>query len=315
LGASGLNFKNYHPVTTFHKYLDCLGSRYGDMVNVFDIGRSTERRPLKVIKIGRPASDGRIKPAVWIDGGIHAREWVSPATVLYFINQLVENPASAENRFVVDQFDIYVLPSANPDGYEYSRRRDRMWRKTRSQTGSSCIGVDPNRNWGYQWGGKGASNNPCTETYRGKFAFSEPETRAIKDFILNTMKSQEIKMYLTVHSYGQYFLYPWGYEQLDAHDRRDLHNLGMIGARAIKAINSRRRYKVGSAAKMLYPASGGSDDWAKGGAGIKYSYTVELPDTGSYGFLLPSSRIEKVGRETHAGFIAMLQQLLRNKTG
>ena len=60
---------------------------------------------------------------------------------------------------------------------------------------------------------------------------------------------------------------------------------------------------------------GGSDDWAKGGAGIKYSYTVELPDTGSYGFLLPSSRIEKVGRETHAGFIAMLQQLLRNKTG
>ena len=63
-------------------------------------------------------------------------------------------------------------------------------------------------------------------------------------------------MYLTVHSYGQYFLYPWGYEQLDAHDRRDLHNLGMIGARAIKAINSRRGYKVGSAAKMLYPASG-----------------------------------------------------------
>ena len=116
MGASGLNFKNYHPVTTFHKYLDCLGSRYGDMVNVFDIGRSTERRPLKVIKIGRPSSDGRIKPAVWIDGGIHAREWVSPATVLYFINQLVENPASAENRFVVDQFDIYVLPSANPDG-------------------------------------------------------------------------------------------------------------------------------------------------------------------------------------------------------
>ena len=67
-----------------------------------------------------------------------------------------------------------------------------------------------------------------------------------------------LQMYLTVHSYGQYFLYPWGYEQLDAHDRRDLHNLGMVGARAIKAINSRRRYKVGSAAKMLYPASGKS---------------------------------------------------------
>ena len=45
--------------------------------------------------------------------------------------------------------------------YEYSRRRDRMWRKTRSSTGGSCKGVDPNRNWGYKWGGKGASVNPC----------------------------------------------------------------------------------------------------------------------------------------------------------
>ena len=49
-----------------------------------------------------------------------------------------------------------------PSSYEYSRRHDRMWRKTRSDTGSSCIGVDPNRNWGYKWGGKGASSNPCT---------------------------------------------------------------------------------------------------------------------------------------------------------
>ena len=62
-------------------------------------------------------------------------------------------------------------------------------------------------------------------------------------------------MYLTIHSYGQYFLYPWGYEKLDTHDRHDLHNMGKIGAKAIQRVNG-RRYKVGSAAKMLYPASG-----------------------------------------------------------
>ena len=60
---------------------------------------------------------------------------------------------------------------------------------------------------------------------------------------------------------------------------------------------------------------GGSDDWAKGGAGIKYSYTVELPDTGSYGFLLPSRYIEGVGRETHAGVMAMFKKLLFDRTG
>ena len=62
-------------------------------------------------------------------------------------------------------------------------------------------------------------------------------------------------MYLTIHSYGQYFLYPWGYEKLDTHDRHELHSMGKIGAKAIQRVNG-RRYKVGSAAKMLYPASG-----------------------------------------------------------
>jgi hypothetical protein len=39
---------------------------------------------------------------------------------------------------------------------------------------------------------------------------------------------------------------------------------------------------------ILDVASGGSDDWAKGGAGIPYSYAVELRDTGDFGFLLPA---------------------------
>ena len=63
-------------------------------------------------------------------------------------------------------------------------------------------------------------------------------------------------MYLTIHSYGQYFLYPWGYDALDTHDRRDLHSMAQVGAQAIQRVNGRRKYRVGSAAKMLYPASG-----------------------------------------------------------
>lgn len=31
----------------------------------------------------------------------------------------------------------------------------------------------------YRWGGKGASNNPCSEIYRGSKAFSEPESKAL----------------------------------------------------------------------------------------------------------------------------------------
>ena len=143
-----------------------------------------------------------------------------------------------------------------------------------------------NRNFGYHWGGYGASDNACKETYRGPSAFSEPESRAMRDFLL--AGEQNFVLYLTFHSYGQYILYPWGYDKLDTKDWRDLQRVGDITNSALQRINNGVTYQVGSAAKMLYPASGGSDDWAKGGAGIKFSYTVELPDTGKHGFILPA---------------------------
>lgn len=54
-------------------------------------------------------------------------------------------------------------------------------------------------------------------------------------------------------------------------------------------------YKVGPAAG-LYPAAGGSDDWAKS-IGIKYSYTLELRDTGTHGFILPAQYIQPTANE------------------
>jgi hypothetical protein len=73
--------------------------------------------------------------------------------------------------------------------YEYSHQKDRLWRKTRSRSGGfGCVGTDPNRNFGYNWGGQGASGNPCDETYYGKKAFSEPETAAMRDFIMDSRR-------------------------------------------------------------------------------------------------------------------------------
>ena len=65
---------------------------------------------------------------------------------------------------------------------------------------------------------------------RGPHAFSEPETRSIRDFIMARQSS--VKMYLTFHSYGQFFLYPWGYDRIYTEDRADLHRLAKLGAQA-----------------------------------------------------------------------------------
>ena len=80
---------------------------------------------------------------MWIDGGIHAREWISPATVTWMLKELVENDAAHPD--LTEKMDWYILPIVNPDGYAYSRieDRNRMWRKTRSPNGiHGCEGTD-----------------------------------------------------------------------------------------------------------------------------------------------------------------------------
>jgi len=304
---TGMNWVQYQSFATISAWLDCMAANFGHKMSLIHIGKSTEGRDLKVVKIGDGDTN---KAAVFIDGGIHAREWVSPASVTYLIHRMVETEGEYDS--LLDRFNVYILPVVNPDGYEYSRNHDRMWRKTRSRTGkknlfgNECHGVDPNRNFGYHWGGYGASDDACKETYRGKHAFSEPETLAMKNFLLS--EKADFKLYLTFHSYGQYILYPWGYDKLDTRDFRDLKRVGDITGNALKKLNG-VTYQIGSAAKMLYPASGGSDDWAKGGAGIKFSYTVELPDTGRHGFILPARHIKAVGFQATTVVKAMLTEI------
>ncbi|PSN48354.1 hypothetical protein C0J52_08084 [Blattella germanica] len=295
-----MTFKRYH--------------RYSEMLT---IGKSTLGQPLKVIKVstGQRTKKGEPKPAVWIDGGMHAREWISPAVVLYTLKQLVEN--FRVNRKIVEGADWYILPLANPDGYEYSHTTDRLWRKTRSNHeerdgsrffwGDTCRGVDLNRNWDFHWGEVGASDDPCHETYAGPRAFSEPETRAISDFIMD--RKDRIKLYLTMHAYSQMWLLPWGYTNKKAGDHEELMNMGR---KAVDALNrvSGTQYKLGPATSLLYPTSGGADDWAKGAAGIKYAYTVELRDDGTYGFLLPASQIVPTGKETFAAIKAIAKAIV-----
>lgn len=96
-------------------YLYELASEYPNLVELESIGTSLEGRELIFLKVSgnRNASN----PVVLIDGGIHAREWIAPATVLYIIQQLVENP---ENRDLIQNLDWYLLPVLNPDGYEFT---------------------------------------------------------------------------------------------------------------------------------------------------------------------------------------------------
>ncbi|KAF2896191.1 hypothetical protein ILUMI_09987, partial [Ignelater luminosus] len=292
-----LTWQSYHRLADIYGFLDYLAASHPNLCSLHTIGNSIEGRPLKVLKIsnGNPGNK-----AVWVDGGIHAREWISPATVTHIINYLVENLNREDGA--LQNIDWHILAVGNPDGYEYSHTTDRLWRKNRRR--GQCYGTDLNRNFGHHWGGKGSGKHPCQEIYGGSGPFSEPETAAIRNYITGTNAGAPWKAYISFHSYGQYILYPWGYDQVVPQDHGDLQAVANKAASAIRAVTG-AYYRVGSSAILLYPASGGSDDWAKGTVGMKYAYTIELRDSGRYGFVLPASYIIPTATEALAALKAI----------
>ncbi|XP_069669383.1 carboxypeptidase B-like [Periplaneta americana] len=270
---NSISFNRYYRHNEINSYLKELASNYPDLVTLQSIGKSYEGRDLTTIKISSGGTS--TKPAILIDAGIHAREWIAPAMALYIISQLVEN--NAANSGMTDAVDWYILPVLNPDGYEFSHAYNRTWRKTRSRSNAStCIGVDGNRNFNFHWMEAGASNNPCNDDYAGPYAFSEPETRALRDFAL--ANSQQIKLYLSLHTHGGYILYPWGYEDALPSDWKTLHSLAeMANAAYVEA--GGESYIIGGSTNALYAAAGGAHDYMKGVAGVALSYTIELTNT------------------------------------
>lgn len=247
-----MSFDRYYQHDEINKYLDSLEqeSLPGAKVSVKTVGKSYEGREIKTITITN--GDGRAKNSIFVDAGIHAREWIAPATALYLINQLVD-PQSNLSKLLTD-LDFVIQPVVNPDGYEFTFKRYRLWRKTRSLNGLGCNGVDANRNYDYHWSETGSSSNSCAETYHGPKAFSENESSVSRDIMKEL--TGNCKFFLTLHSYGNYLLYPWGYQSTDLPENwRDMEEVAQAGAQAIQAATG-TKYTVGPTGKTLYEASG-----------------------------------------------------------
>ncbi|KAF5305652.1 hypothetical protein FQA39_LY18971 [Lamprigera yunnana] len=285
-----ISFTSYNRMAEIDAYLDQLSSQHPNLVQLETIGQSYEGRNLRVIKISTNPSAN--KPVIFIDAGVHAREWMAPAQALYIIEQLVENSG---NQNLLDKVDWHILPVMNPDGYEYSHTSYRYWRKTTKPSGEGCMGTDGNRNFGFHWGEVGASDYPCDDTYMGSQAFSESETLNTKNYI--EANKNRIKLYLTFHSYGNYLLYPWGYTSDLPPNNDQLFSLAVQVNRAIVDAGG-DEYTIGTSTNVLYAAAGGSDDWAMGVAGINLSYTIELP---GWDFVVPPSSILPYVMQTFAG--------------
>ncbi|XP_014086252.1 zinc carboxypeptidase A 1 [Bactrocera oleae] len=304
--AGGYDWTAYQTLDDTYNWLISLTRLYPGVVTLIEGGKTYEKRSILGIKISYNNGNAQ-KPGIFIEAGIHAREWIAPATTTYIINQLLTSEDAALQD-LAKNYDWYFFPHANPDGYVYTHTTNRMWRKTRQPHGI-CYGADPNRNWDSYWGTVGISNNPCSETYAGPKAFSEIETKSLSNYI----KSLEgkIQLYISYHSYSQYVLYPYGHTNQLPDNVADFQSVFNVTVDAIKQRYG-TRYTGGNVYDAIYPASGSSTDWAYANVGTRMSFCLELrpgPNAFVTGFRLPANQILPTAEETLDALVAMVNKV------
>ncbi|CAM9425525.1 unnamed protein product [Ectocarpus fasciculatus] len=302
-------FESYHDYEEVHAYIDSLAAEFPALAVTSSIGQTYYGKAQRLITMSTDPSAG--KPILWFDGGLHAREWITVATVTYLSDFLLRGYGSdADATFLLDTFDVMICPILNVDGYDYTWTTDRMWRKTLSPNDSSkCNGTDPNRNWDFHWGEAGSSPVGCSDSYQGPSAASEIEVQNVQNYLFDN--KDKLAGYINFHSYSQDWMSPWGYTDELPPDYDTQNALSEAAVAAIKATHG-KTYEYGLIATTVYPASGSSADYVYGVCGVKYSYGVELRDTGEYGFMLPPDQIVPSGEEIWAAIIAMAKYIDQN---
>ncbi|EFX84965.1 hypothetical protein DAPPUDRAFT_194294 [Daphnia pulex] len=299
------DFENFHVYSELLAFMQEMASN-NSLVTYSVIGQSYEGRDIGQVEV-RTESPG-VKQIIFLECGVHAREWITESTCIWIFDQLASGyGVDPEITALVDKYDWIIVPTSNPDGYEYSWTSDRLWRKNRALTDNPvCPGVDLNRNYDANFGGDGSSALACSETYHGVSAFSESEAVAIRDSL--AANSGFVKAFVSVHSYGGIWMSPYGYVTELPLEYDEMYRVMAIGCEAITSTYG-TPFEYANEAAILYLTSGTTRDYAYVGENIIYAYTIETRGM-AYGFIPPPREILVTAIETWNGIKAMANNLL-----
>ncbi|MBK9119430.1 MAG: hypothetical protein IPM18_07490 [Phycisphaerales bacterium] len=273
-------------------YLTQRAAAHPTLATMFIAGTTIEDRPIWGVRVAGPNLP-EAAPVVFYFCTVHAREWITTTVVPYLVDHLLARYGTdPQITDLLDHVAFVLIPVGNPDGYEYTRSVDRLWRKNRRDNGNGTFGVDINRNWAYQWGGIGSSSFGSSNTFRGPFPFSEPETQALRNVFL---ANWQVRAMLDIHSYSQLILWPWGYTPELCPDEEVFSELGLAMQQLVLGVHG-KFYEAGPSYTTIYPTTGASKDWGYGARGT-WAFTYELRDTGQFGFVLPASQIRPNNEE------------------
>ncbi len=269
------NFGDLYTYSEMIAYLDEFHALYPQITTEkFSIGTTHEGRTIWAFKVSdNPNLNEPDEPDVAFDGVHHAREPITVNVQIETIRTLCEGyGVDPEITFLVDNREIYFVPVVNPDGYVYNEQQapggGGMWRKNRRAPTGGCYGVDLNRNYPYQWGGTGSSSDPCSETYRGPSANSEPEVQALMNF----HNSLDVITHDSYHSVAGLILIPWSYTTTHTPHDAQFRQMGT-------AMQAYCGYTMGQPPEVLYACAGTTTDWAYYQNGT-FSFCTEVDGSG-----------------------------------
>jgi carboxypeptidase T len=298
--AGGIpGFPCYRTVEETYSSLASLAITYPNLATWLDAGDSWDKVTsggaagynLNVLVLTNKARPGP-KPTFFLMAAIHAREYSTAEVAARFAEYLAAHYGlDPDVTWLLDDFQVVIMPQANPDGRKLAETGIYQRKNVNNANGGSCsipgspydqYGTDLNRNSSFLWGGTGSSNDPCDQVYHGPSQSSEPETQAIQaemtalfpdqrgPALTDTVPLTASGVFVTLHSYGQLDLFPWGFTADPAPNQAGLQTL----ARKFGYYNG---YTVCQApvGGCLYTTSGTTDDWAYGELGVA-SFTFEL---------------------------------------
>lgn len=119
-GRFQATFTHFWTTHEINEYISYLTTYHSDICSSEIVGHSSLGQVIRALKISAKGK-GQItgaRPVIYIDAGVHAREWAAPMTAVYFMYAIVER-----HLINLDNLDFIIHPIVNPDGYDYSHTR------------------------------------------------------------------------------------------------------------------------------------------------------------------------------------------------
>ncbi len=273
--------------------------KYPEITKLESIGKSLEGRDIWALKISdNPETQEVLEPAVMFNSMHHAREIMTPEVSLDIIETLLTKYNSdATLTQYVNNYEIWVIPMFNVDGNNKMWNSDKWWRKNNR----GGYGVDLNRNYPGNWNKcNGSSGWRSSQTYRGPKPASEPETKAMMNFVAKVRPVFDI----SYHSYSELVIYPLGCSPERTSNAQVVEKIG-------KEIAAKLDYAPGTAWELLYNADGGDIDWMYTAYQV-IPFVIEL-NSRSEGFHPSYAKWrDKTVEKNRAGWMHLLSRLAQS---